>query len=262
MASTTISKSAALQQRYNTDVKDRRRASIKSREAERIAAQELKRLSQEEYQKLTSSKYPKRDILYLKKIFDTYDVDASGSIDSFELMQALQEQKETMLRYDGRRKTLEERQAERGFARGQWHHKKGAFLVDFSDSIFLAMDANTDGRVDFEELLRVLYPYATEAELRTMLFWVAKPESNSEELTMSDTQLQDARTLFQIYDKDRSGTISLKEFKLAVSKCGLHEDETLELFTRADADGNKEISFDEFLIFMKDTFLLSDNDFI
>ena len=42
---------------------------------------------------VVASKYPRRDIIYLKEIFDRYDVDRSGSIERSELDLALSKDK-------------------------------------------------------------------------------------------------------------------------------------------------------------------------
>merc|ERR1711959_167981 len=207
-----------------------------------------------------SSKYPKKDIIYLKEIFDAYDADGSGVIDRAELRHALQKQKEAKLRYDGTPKSLEERHAERGVTYGQAHQLKGVFLVDFSESLFRAMDTNTDGQIEFGELIRMLYPFATDAELQTMLGWVSKsaPEARLEDFRLNDDQRQQIHAMFRLYDRDGSGAISLSEFRHAMRRCGLDAEEALGMFSEADADGNKSISLDEFTNFMKQT--LFDNE--
>merc|ERR1712216_169187 len=99
------------------------------------------------------------------------------------------------------------------------------------------------------------YPYATAAELQTMLSWVvhAAPSLTYEEFELNDEQRREVRSMFVLYDKDRSGTISRYEFRLAMRRCGLDAGEIDEAFAEADADGNKSIDLAEFTELMKRT---------
>lgn len=237
-------------------VSERRKGSIQQREVQRLGALVVRKEKKEQAQAQTRSKYPKSDIQHLKQIFDSYDADGSGSIDRGELMRALQKQKQATQHFDPlRKKTLEDRQAEKGVTRGQAPHKRGVFLVDFSESLFRTMDVNTDGHVEFDELLRTLYPFATNAELQTMLGWVAKEEPviTLDEFRLTDEQRREVHSMFAMYDKDRNGLISRQEFRQAMRRCGLDAEETDELFAEADLNGDEGISLQEFTELMRTT---------
>lgn len=237
-------------------VADRRRSSIASREAARQAVLQHEKETQAKEQQPVSSKYPRADVVLLKEIFDQYDADGSGSIERSELVAALERDKAAAQRSDPfRKKSLEERQAEQGKVRGQASSKKGVFLVNFSESLFRAMDGNNDGSVEFSELLRLLYPFASERELQTMLGWVAtpEPEVHFEEFTLSGQQLREVHSMFHLYDKDHSGAISPAEFRQAMKRCGLDAEETEALFAQADVNGDRRISLQEFTDLMKQT---------
>jgi len=256
MAPAVIKKQRSRDIALRTEViAEKRRSSIQAREADRIAALAWHKEKQAKERQLTSSKYPKRDVVYLKQIFDTYDTDGSGSIEKAELRRALEKEKKQAQRNDGSKKSLAERQAERGVVHGNGHHKEGIFLVDFVESMFRGLDGNKDGHVEFDELLRLLYPYATESELLTMLSWVSKEEEKVplEEFELSDEQRREIRSMFHLYDKDRSGTTSPAEFRQAMRRCGLDATETDALFAEADEDDNRSIDLEEFTTYMRKT---------
>lgn len=240
-------------------VAERRRSSITARELDRAAAAAQRSQDERRRAVSTSVKYPRQDIVLLKDIFDAYDLDGSGTIEKDELVQALQKQKAQLQRVDGSAKTLEQRQAQRGKTVGQQARgakaAKGAFLVDFADGLFRAMDANADEQVKFGELLRLMYPFATGAELESMLSWVSTeaPAMVLEEFELSDEQRREVRVMFELYDKDRNGTISRDEFCQAMRRCGLEEAETDEIFADADTDGSAGIDRREFSELMRKT---------
>ena len=257
MAPATIKKQRSRDVALRTEViAEKRRSSIQAREADRIAALQWHKEKQAKERQLTSTKYPRRDVVYLKQIFDTYDTDRSGSIEKAELVRALEKEKKDAQRNDGSKKSLEQRQAGRGMVRGNGHHKEGVFLVDFTESMFRAIDENKDGHVEFDELLRLLYPYATESELLTMLSWVSTEEVKVPlaEFELSDEQRKEIRSMFHLYDKDRSGTISPAEFRQAMRRCGLNAAETEAIFAEADEDNNRSIDLEEFTAHMRTTF--------
>lgn len=236
-------------------VAERRKASIQAREHARAAAIEEaeKRSLTVEHQ--TSSKYPKSEVMMLKEIFDTYDADGSGSIELSELKKVLKKQKSDASHFDGRKMTLAERQAANGRFNGQAADSKGVFLLQFADSLFNVLDANGDGQVVFRELLRLMYPLASEAEFETMLRWT-QPEATVvplEEFELDVEQEREIHTMFALYDKDRSGAISHAEFRQAMRRCGLDKAETERFFAEADADESGEIDYDEFREFMRRT---------
>lgn len=186
-------------------------------------------------------KYSRREVLTLKKIFDEYDVDGSGSIELVELVHALDRHRYLHERRDGNHRTLEQRQA-----------ANGLHAYDFAQSLFSAMDADDNGTVDFGELLRLMYPLASEAELELMRNWVGPPPPEPpEEEELTDEQRREIRAMFNLYDKDHSGTITLAEFRLAMRRCGCDGPGMEDDFAAADEDGNGEIDVEEWTRHMK-----------
>jgi Ca2+-binding EF-hand superfamily protein len=189
----------------------------------------------------TKTKYPRKDVVLLKAVFDQYDTDRSGEISMRELRHALNKQRREMERHDGRDKTLEERQA-----------ALGLHSFDFVESLFSALDANGDDKVEFSELLKLMYPLANERELQIMQSWVvATPEPRCEQDELTPEQQAEVHAMFALYDKDRSGTISFAEFKQAMRKCGCDDDDLESTFAAADADGNGEVDLQEWTEHMR-----------
>ncbi|CCK71480.1 uncharacterized protein KNAG_0H00640 [Huiozyma naganishii CBS 8797] len=65
-------------------------------------------------------------------------------------------------------------------------------------------------------------------------------------------QIQEFRDAFDLFDKDKSGSISASELTTVMKSLGLtpSEDEVRDLMNEIDQDGNNEIDFDEFLSLM------------
>lgn len=241
---------------------DRRRHSIEAREQRRIA--QLALLSEQERRKaeLTATKYPRRELLELKAVFDEYDADSSGHLDKAELKKALNRQKREAQRHDGRKKTLEERQAEAGIVKGRERLSQGIYICDFTESLFRALDTNANGKVEFDELVNLMYPLASEQEKAIMLTWVTPVpvEAEADVESLTPDQQREVRAMFSLYDKDRNGTISRDEFHRAMRpRHGSDEiDEQMldAIFDSADADGSGDIDYEEWLVHMREAYAI------
>jgi len=240
---------------------DRRRVSIEAREQARLAQLAAAEEEKQRRAVLTATKYPRREIIDLKKVFDEYDVDRSGTLSKQELKRALNHQKQQAQRYDGRRKSLEERQTAAGVVTGKG--RAGIYISDFAESLFRVMDADKNGKVDFAELVRLMHPLASDAELATMLSWVAPgAEAEAEAPRLSSEQLAEIQSVFRLYDRDRSGTVSRDEFHRAMRRSANgNTDEDLdwhtvdEIFDSADTNGDGVIDHEEWLAHMSDSYL-------
>lgn len=227
---------------------ERRRESINAHSIQLVADAERKKRARALYKAKTP--YPKAAVHALKAIFDEYDADGDGTIDRHELTGALEKKKQDCQRIPPRRRTLAERQAHAGRVNGQSTESKGVFLVEFADALFDALDANSDSRVDFAEVLRIVYPLAKPEELRTMVEWVT-PVPTEDDLEREEAErlererMNELRRMFAAYDRDKDGKVSITEFRMAMLD---HDnwDEVDELFDIYDSNGNGEVDFDEF----------------
>lgn len=198
------------------------------------------------------SKYAKTDVLALKAIFDEYDRDGSGDLDRHELTLALQRRKAEAERVDpllSRAQLLAQRQTARAAARSG-PDCKGIFLCQFADSLFETLDANSDSRITFEELLLIVYPLATPTELKIMVKWVTPIPTKNELLQRQREEaerlrMENLRAMFAAYDRNHDGKVSITEFRMAMVD---HDnwDQVDELFEQYDANGNGYVDFDEF----------------
>ena len=60
-------------------------------------------------------------------------------------------------------------------------------------------------------------------------------------------------SIFKLYDKDKSGALSVQELKKALEKTGIDVEEIADMFKEYDEDGNGEISRTEFAKLMEST---------
>ena len=61
------------------------------------------------------------------------------------------------------------------------------------------------------------------------------------------------REIFDLYDNDHSGTLTVKELTEALETGGMTKDEIVEIFKSGDTNGDNLISFDEFTQLMGDS---------
>ena len=59
--------------------------------------------------------------------------------------------------------------------------------------------------------------------------------------------------IFNLYDRDRSGTLTVEELSKALSSCGMEPEEIEELFGQSDENADGVVSFDEFAKLMGST---------
>lgn len=226
---------------------ERRRESIRAHGVQLVADQERKRRA-----RAAKIPFPKAAVFALKAVFDEYDADGSGHIDRTELHAALEKKKQNCKAIPAgtRRRTLAERQALAGRVNGQSTSEEGTFLVDFSDTLFEALDANADAQIEFAELLRIVYPLAKPDEVRAMVRWVTPVKTfdqrqQEEAERLERERIEGLREMFAAYDRNRDGKVSITEFRMAMLD---HEnwDEVDDLFDQYDANGNGEVDFEEF----------------
>jgi len=117
------------------------------------------------------------------------------------------------------------------------------------------MDADNDGEVTFEEMLKVYFPRASEKELETMMQWVAPkaPAPAPAKAGLSSKALQTIKDLFKKYDKDKSNKISFTELKNEMAKTGVDEDDIKKFIAECDVDGDGELDLSEFTKLMEST---------
>merc|ERR1719469_214603 len=131
---------------------------------------------------------------------------------------------------------------------------------------FALFDKDGDGTITADELnivMRSLGRKPTMEELRAMIAEVDDDGNESIEfpefLKLMASKLQDTdsveemREAFLVFDRDKSGSVSASELKHVMNNLGeqVTNEEVEEMIREADADGDGELSFDDFLQFIQ-----------
>jgi len=105
-----------------------------------------------------------------------------------------------------------------------------SIMKDDVDAIIRSVDADNSGTIEFDEFLTLM----------------SDPKYN-------DLAKDEHRQVFEMFDKDGSGHISVPELKDAFRKLGqrLDDDEFDAILQEADLDGDRHIDYEEFLQMMK-----------
>ncbi|GIL47032.1 hypothetical protein Vafri_3865 [Volvox africanus] len=170
------------------------------------------------------SKYSRSEILNLKDLFDSHDLDNDGRVTASELMTAL----------------------------------KGGPLRQGALSTFRSVDINKNCVLTFNEYLRRIYPYANDREYKVMLAWVKRtpPEEQPEPLfEPTAQQLREIAKMFDRFDSNGDGVIQIQELVATAAALGYDELEVEELFRVTDKDMDGTISFTEFIDLMKMSYI-------
>jgi Ca2+-binding EF-hand superfamily protein len=79
-----------------------------------------------------------------------------------------------------------------------------------------------------------------------------KKKSNGPRLELSDEQKQEIREAFDLFDADGSGTIDVKELKVAMRALGFEpkKEEIKKMISDIDKEGAGTIDFNDFLALM------------
>ena len=87
----------------------------------------------------------------------------------------------------GEKSTLAQRKAAEGIG-----------IADLGESVFSEMDANGDGHVSFQEMLKLMYHQARPDEIQLMLEWVA-PEPEPEPEAKPEMSAESKKAILSIF---------------------------------------------------------------
>ncbi|XP_060569707.1 neo-calmodulin-like [Ruditapes philippinarum] len=140
------------------------------------------------------------------------------------------------------------------------------FLELREKEVFDLFDTNGDGFITQNELgnvLRCIGYNPTGAEVEDILKKFDSDHNNKitydEYVEMLKKHLKDPSTFnvelreaFRKFDRDRTGDLDFKELRKALMSLGepLTAEETDQLFKMMDADGDKQVDVEEFVMFM------------
>ena len=79
------------------------------------------------------------------------------------------------------------------------------------------------------------------------------PEPEPEPEGPSEKARDAMKALFKKYDKNKSGTVDVKELKTALGQIGVDPDELEAMLAEYDANGDKQLDLEEFVKLMAST---------
>ena len=176
--------------------------------------------------------YGIKEVLELRKLFNSIDEDASGSIDLEEFVSS--------------------------------PALKSSHMFMNASSMFGSIDRDASGTISFGEMLAVAFPQASRSNLRDMLKFVKSHESQEhmkEKISLNTEQMDEIHEIFKLYDVDASGGISTQELYDAMvgANPAMREIFSLEdmnkLVQQYDDDGNASLEIEEFTKLFKENFM-------
>jgi len=132
------------------------------------------------------------------------------------------------------------------------------YLAKYTELQFNAIDKDKSGSLNFEEFMILYDKLMTDPDIPEEMKKGAKA-SEREKLSKEDLpqlteeQLAEYQQAFDIFDTDKSGAIDADELGAAMKKLGvtLKPADLKKMIKVVDIDGNGEIDFNEFILFMK-----------
>eukprot|EP01116_Phalansterium_solitarium_P002973 TRINITY_DN1334_c1_g1_i1.p1 TRINITY_DN1334_c1_g1~~TRINITY_DN1334_c1_g1_i1.p1 ORF type:complete len:404 (-),score=116.28 TRINITY_DN1334_c1_g1_i1:203-1414(-) len=120
------------------------------------------------------------------------------------------------------------------------------------DGLFRHIDTNADGLLTFPELLNLVYPYANPRDMQQMLSLAEpadqKPRQAANANDLSDEQIDEIRSLFALYDADGDGELTLEEFRAAtMGMSQISREDVKKMMQTMDDNGDMVLTCDEFL---------------
>ena len=115
-----------------------------------------------------------------------------------------------------------------------------SFTQQEINAIFNAADVNKDGTVDYEEFICLMCPSAADIVRKFRSQYV---------------HIEDVRAAFKRFDRNGDGALDKQELSSALKSCGqsFSDMEVNAIFSLGDADGDGEITMNEFVTLMSPT---------
>ena len=151
----------------------------------------------------------------LRRVFATFDKNSDGFITKQELMESLK--------------------------------NIGIFMTEKEvKEMFLKLDANGDGLIDFEEFGLLCESMVGGGDQQ-------EKEVNGKKSMLENEE--DLKEAFDVFDRDKDGLISVEELGSILSSLGLKEGKKMEsckeMIRKVDMDGDGMVNFEEFKRMMK-----------
>ena len=179
--------------------------------------------------------YTMQDVQSVRALFNSYDDDGSGSIDSTEFRSSA--------------------------------NMKHQHLFENAGSMFSAIDKDGSGTVTFQEMCEAVFPNLPESVYQEMLDYVTNNEESQRKrrnIQLAPKQVEEIKEIFHLFDVDKSGGITIEELYGALASSHGSDTEEFEtyfsmeelrkLVLQYDADGNETLDIDEFVNLFHDNF--------
>ncbi|RLO01261.1 hypothetical protein DYB28_014663, partial [Aphanomyces astaci] len=174
--------------------------------------------------------YSIKEVMVIIRLFWSLDVDCSGTVSESELMGCQ-----------------------------QYFEKLG--ITDMS-TMFRSLDSDGTGEVSLGDLLKICFLYASATDIKDMLTLEKlgrAPAMLATDAPLTPEQIADMHAIFEVFDRDHSGTVSLDEVLDAV-QCkqdnsydppALSMDEIRQMYQAKDRHGKKELDFSDFMALLQ-----------
>ncbi|RHZ14333.1 hypothetical protein DYB26_002000 [Aphanomyces astaci] len=174
--------------------------------------------------------YSIKEVMVIIRLFWSLDVDCSGTVSESELMGCQ-----------------------------QYFEKLG--ITDMS-TMFRSLDSDGTGEVSLGDLLKICFLYASATDIKDMLTLEKlgrAPAMLATDAPLTPEQIADMHAIFEVFDRDHSGTVSLDEVLDAV-QCkqdnsfdppALSIDEIRQMYQAKDRHGKKELDFSDFMALLQ-----------
>ncbi|RQM28135.1 hypothetical protein B5M09_007190 [Aphanomyces astaci] len=174
--------------------------------------------------------YSIKEVMVIIRLFWSLDVDCSGTVSESELMGCQ-----------------------------QYFEKLG--ITDMS-TMFRSLDSDGTGEVSLGDLLKICFLYASATDIKDMLTLEKlgrAPAMLATDAPLTPEQIADMHAIFEVFDRDHSGTVSLDEVLDAV-QCkqdnsydppALSMDEIRKIYQAKDRHGKKELNFSDFMALLQ-----------
>eukprot|EP00741_Cyanophora_paradoxa_P009521 tig00001501_g9221.t1 len=175
-------------------------------------------------------RYSRREVLELKRIFDSIDWSGGGTPLVADVLRALDSAADLAIR------RLAEGLLERLQAKGS-----------------VASEQET---LTFHQLIYALYPSLLKYEYEFIFSWTRpRVRERKKARPLTSEEKAEIAEIFGLYDRNGDGSLSLEEFVEAMQRTGISEDELIDVYYCHDLDHNSVISLSEFEEMMSNAYL-------
>lgn len=170
-----------------------------------------------------------KEISNLARYFHDLDTDGSGTVDIEEVTAHMEEK----------------------LNQGNSNTKGGEGWLKFPSSLLCSLKRHLENveQIEFQDMLRIVYPKATKAEAENMAEYVKEPKVETPPPEIDSDDELDVDMMWEIWDKNGDGELDSFEFKEVLISLGIDADNPDEInyyYRQVDTDGSGLVSKEEF----------------